>query len=163
MTIDLYNKDLADHVFTADSIIVDMGATNYIFNNRKWFTSIHDLHAPITMSSSNGGNAIATAIGTVFVPVARRNGATYMILKNALFCPTAPLNMLSIGRLLKEHNIVIDGDNDRLKIRKVEKEVAYITWHNNIAVLTKLDVPTPCLKNEMSYLAIPFMHQVKNI
>ena len=110
------------------------------------------------MLLSNRRNAITTTIGTIFIPITCYNRATYIILKNALFCLIAPLNMLSIGRLLKEHNIVIDGDNNRLKIRKVEKEVAYITWYNNIAILTKLDVPTPRLKNEMSYLAIPFMH-----
>jgi hypothetical protein len=143
-TSDNLNQALSKQHLTRDSIIADSGASSHIFNDLKHFTTYSDLSLPLGIPSSNGGDTIATGTGTTtFTALTSTGKMTQFELVNALYSPSAPINMLSVGQL-RDNGIVIDGYTDSLCYKSNRQELALLEWIYRVAflqvVLRQLDI-----------------------
>src|SRR5436190_10475538 len=68
------DSDPDSQIISQDSIVVDSGASAHIFNDMKWFIKYQTLVQPIEISSSNGGDSIATASSTVAFTALKSDG-----------------------------------------------------------------------------------------
>lgn len=136
-------QDALEHrILTRDSIIDDSGASNHTFNDLKWFKDISALPQELSFTSANGGDLTATAIGTAHIRAKRSDGlVTEMNLGRSVYCPNAPINLLSSGQL-RADGAVRDGFKDRIIHRDSKTEIARIDWINNVAVV-RSETPPP--------------------
>jgi Pol polyprotein len=156
---DNLNQALNKHQLTKDSIIADSGASSHIFNNLKFFTTYSNLSLPLGISSSNGGDTIATGTGTIaFTALTSTGQRTDFELVNALYSPSAPVNMLSVGQL-RDNGIIIDGYTDSLSYKSNRQEIALLEWTHRVAFLRV--VPSQLTTTPLAYTAIDYatMHR----
>ncbi len=59
-----------------DDVIIDSGASNHAFNNRKWFTSLKTLDQPYRTATFSGGHAQAQEVGEVKLEFVCSDGST---------------------------------------------------------------------------------------
>lgn len=92
-----------------NGICVDSGASMHIFNNRDWFEEIRPTN--IIVTTANGSRVRADGVGDVAITVL---GDDYnpirLVLHNALLLQSAPINLLSVGRLATQgHKVIFEG------------------------------------------------------
>ncbi|KJZ68167.1 hypothetical protein HIM_12435 [Hirsutella minnesotensis 3608] len=132
---------LKSQTLTRDSIIDDSGASNHTFNDLKWFKDIKELPQELSFTSANGGDLVAKAIGTAYIRAKRSDGlVTEMNLGRSVYCPTAPINLLSSGQL-RADGAIRDGFKDCIIHKDSKTEMAMIDWINNVAVI-RSETPT---------------------
>ncbi|KJZ70069.1 hypothetical protein HIM_10530 [Hirsutella minnesotensis 3608] len=142
---------LKSQTLTRDSIIDDSGASNHTFNDLKWFKDIKGLPQELSFTSANGGDLVAKAIGTAYIRAKRSDGlVTEMNLGRSVYCPTAPINLLSSGQL-RADGAIRDGFKDCIIHKDSKTEMAMIDWINNVAVI-RSETPTTRQQNQGNML-----------
>ncbi|KJZ70290.1 hypothetical protein HIM_10334 [Hirsutella minnesotensis 3608] len=151
---------LKNHMLTRDSIIDDSGASNHTFNDLKWFKNIKELPEELSFTSANGGDLRAKAIGTVHIRARRSDRlVTEMNLGRSVYCPNAPINLLSSGQL-RADGAIRDGYEDRIIHKESRTEMAMIDWVNNVAVIRSETPPHDPIKRPMLLAATyQLMHE----
>ncbi len=124
-----------------DDVIIDSGASNHAFNNRKWFTSLKTLDQPYRTATFSGGHAQAQEVGEVKLEFVCSDGSTTIGTLTAYYTPTGPVNVISPGRLRHE-GIIVDGFTDTLRLKQSNREIAHFVW-NDVA-----DVPVFEIRNK---------------
>ena len=142
-----------------NGVLYDGGANQHIFNRVEWFEEVVDLSTNIEISASTGGSSSLQRGGTVILPVKRSDGShVKVVLKNAVFNPDCPCNLVSPGILKELFGVIYDGDTDRLLLRDTRVEVAQLHWENRHPWF---DVAAEHLKKPEAFLTVtmPVMHQ----
>jgi len=102
--------------------IVDSGATKSCCNDLSKFKSI-DRSKQIPVKTYGGGIIFAQGIGTVEITVCTNSGdERKILLRNVLYCPDAPCNLISTRRLWKDNKIkTVFGSHSYLKTEDKHK------------------------------------------
>ncbi|EAQ82905.1 hypothetical protein CHGG_11081 [Chaetomium globosum CBS 148.51] len=149
----------ADSKITRDTVCLDSGASNSVFNESKWFDDLSELDQPVKVASANGGTSNHALGGVVSLSCERScGGLTNLTIRNAIYSKDTPLNLVSTGQL-RRRGAVFDGLTDRLILKdNPAQEVAQLGWVGDISVFKLNSIPvqsTEVVLVAIQHLALP--------
>jgi hypothetical protein len=132
-----------------DVWVTSTACSGHIANDIKWFQDFIRFTTPRKVKGIGFKPALAWGSGTILLPALTPNGKSRGEVHDVWFTPTAPCNMLSLGRMEKD-DIFYDGWTSSLMFKKSETIIASIESWNDLKII-KLDIeaiPKPKIKSK---------------
>ena len=98
---------------SAHRFLLDSGANVHITNDKQFFTSFDtSKHKQIRVTGIAGRTARSAGVGTISIPVldAVTGSVNRLKVSNVYYIPQQPISLLSLSRLLAEHDIASNPD-----------------------------------------------------
>ncbi|MBW0537778.1 hypothetical protein O181_077493, partial [Austropuccinia psidii MF-1] len=129
---------LKENKLTTTSLVLDTGASNHMFNDKRFFSSIKSCSTKIS-TGCNSSSLKAEAIGTV--KITDRKGKTW-ILRNSLYVPALTTNLLSLTNLAASETRIKKEKGHHEVYLDQESKPAFICSITNSVLETKIRLPT---------------------
>jgi hypothetical protein len=135
-----------------DAVMCDGGCNINMFNREDWFDDLKPLSNSVKVGNCSNQQKKITMGGTVRLPVKKSDGTvSRIVIKNAIYNPDCPCNLVAPGWLKREYNIVHDGHTDHLVYKNTDEEVAQLHWENDHPWFT---VATDLLPKPEAFLSV---------
>jgi hypothetical protein len=107
-----------DGKITRDTVCLDSGALNNIFNDAKWFDELVTLPQPVRIAAANGTSTTLAKGGNVTLSCnCTCGGLSNLTIYDAVLSKNTPLNLVSTSQL-RRRGAVFDGLNDRVVLKE---------------------------------------------
>lgn len=150
-------RELPSYQLSNDSMIMDSGASDHTFNNKKWFTHLVPLPKPLIFASSNGGDIATTHSGMAIFNVKLSNGELVEFECHGVYSPDSPCNLLSTGNF-KNDGAIVDNFNNRLVTKDRKIVLAELCWANNVQAVRNV-LPPPIKNVNLATISYNTMHK----
>lgn len=150
---------VAGDIHDRDTCLVDSGCNVHIVNDMKWFVTFND-KLTASVGTADGKLSLATCgSGRVVIKCGTTtDGNSRLLLRHALYAPSARCNLLSLCKLLEENDITQQADHSSMKFFKNGEQVGYAKAVNG---LYHLAVSSPSIAEDTPVAAvINFEHPV---
>lgn len=110
--------EIGDERDFARKFFIDSGTTSHIINNKKSFTELKEINETQVHGAEHGSTFRAIAKGTVELHTVYRGEHYRIDLRDALYCPGAATNLISVPRLDEGGlNITFGGSQAEMKTK----------------------------------------------
>ncbi|MBW0558335.1 hypothetical protein O181_098050, partial [Austropuccinia psidii MF-1] len=129
---------LKENKLTTTSLVLDTGASNHMFNDKHFFSSIKSCSTKIS-TGCNRSSLKAEAVGTA--RITDRQGKTW-ILRNSLYVPALTTNLLSLTNLAASETRIKKEKGHHEVYLDQETKPGFICSITNSVLETKIRLPT---------------------
>jgi len=126
--------------------LLDSGCSDHIINDDSYFEKCIELEAPVNIYLGDNRSIKATKIGTVMTYFATFGKQNKVKIKNVYFAKNMNMNLISLGKLTDNNNIIISEGKVARIIDSNDKLIAVAHKENSIYKLKSI------LKQEFKYV-----------
>jgi len=137
---------VAGDIHDRDIWLIDSGCNTHIVNDKKWFITFND-KSTSSIGTADGNLSLPTfGSGRIVIKCDTTDGVTNrVLLRHALYAPSARCNLLSLCKLLQEGDTKQEADPSSMRFYKNGREMGYTKPVNglyHLAVSTQSSIGT---------------------
>lgn len=142
----------ADSPVDHDLVALDSCSSQHMFNDLKWFTDMKELPERHKSLGHDGGTLYNSHGGTVKIQAVTDEGLIIITLKDTIYSPQSPCNLISTTKF-KEQGAIVNNFNDRVEARSNRKQLGRIYTKYDCQFL-EVERPTKVKKSVTDFVML---------